>query len=346
MSNIQISIIVPCFNEQCFIEEMVDSVTNQTFDKNQFELIIIDGGSDDGTQQILWKLKHQYSFLKILHNPHRTAPYALNIGIKHSKGKYIARMDVHAVYPKNYLKVLYDAAKDTGAANVGCRMETLPRNHSSKTKAIAYALSHPFGVGNSHFRIGVKHTKQVDTVPFGFFHRDVFTTIGLFDTDMSRAEDYELNARITKAGMSILLISGEPIHYYARDNYQNLSQMMYQYGFFKPIANKKLGSPATLRQFVPLMLVLSLTLTGFFSLINPITFYPFMLILSIYLSGCGIAALHLVKKNNTRFELSLWLHIMFSFIATHFSYGIGYIRGILHLLTRQDISKHSTTISR
>ncbi|MEE9303550.1 MAG: glycosyltransferase family 2 protein [Thiotrichaceae bacterium] len=342
-----ISIIVPCLNEVDFIEDMVESVVNQTVDSHQFELIIVDGGSNDGTRQILWKLRRKHPFIRLLHNPRKTTPHALNIGIRNARGKFIARMDVHAKYPPNYLERLYKAIIKTGAANVGCCIETLPSHNTSKAKSIAYTLSNPFGVGNSYFRIGSKEMREVDTVPFGFFRRDLFKKIGLFDTDMTRGQDHEFNARIKKAGMKIYLIPGDKIRYYARENFKKLSAMMYQYGFSRPVVNKKIGSPATLRQFVPLALVISLISTAFLAPFNTLFLSLFALLLTVYLTACGIAASHIVKKKTGRIKLKLWAQIIMGFITSHLSYGFGYMGGLLSLLSPQNSkSSHMAKITR
>ncbi|MEE9351026.1 MAG: glycosyltransferase family 2 protein [Thiotrichaceae bacterium] len=344
--DVKISIIVPCLNEKDFIEDMVESVAHQTFDKKHYELLIIDGGSDDGTQQILWELKKQYPFLKILHNPHKTAPHALNLGIKNAKGEFIARMDVHARYPRNYLTLLYHSIIKTGGANVGCCIETLPSHNTSKARSIAHALSNSFGVGNSYFRIGIKKIREVDTVPFGFFHRKLFKTIGLFDTEMSRGEDHEFNARIKQAGLKVYLIPGEKIRYFARENFKKLSAMMYQYGYSRPVVNKKIGSPATLRQFVPLILVLSLAITAFLAPFDPIFLSLLVILTSTYLIACSVASLQVVRKKVKQKKFKSWLQIIMSFVTSHLSYGFGYLGGLLSLLFQHNKSGHMVKITR
>lgn len=346
MNEYVISIVAPCFNEADFIEDMVKSVANQTFDSNQFELIVVDGGSDDGTQQIIWELKKEYPFIRILHNSHKTASHALNIGIKNARGKFVARMDIHAKYPRNYLEQLHKALIKTGAANVGCCIETLPSHNTSKARAIAHALSNSFGVGNSYFRIGLKQIKEVDTVPFGFFRRELFEEIGLFDINLPCGEDHEFNARIQKAGMKICLIPGNKVHYYMRENFKKLSAMMYQYGFSRPVVNNKIGSSATLRQFVPPALVLSFLSMAFLAVFNVVFQILFVMLISVYLTACGIAAFLVVKKEIEQIKLKLWLQIIISFVTSHFSYGFGYISGLLSLLLPQKDKRRILKITR
>ena len=110
-----------------------------------------------------------------------TAPVALNRGIRAAKGDIIVRLDAHSKYPSDYFSVLVNKLQSTDADNVGGVCNTLPAKDTSVCRAIAYAMSSSFGMGNSHFRVGVDREKWVDTVPFGCFHRDIFDKIGFFD---------------------------------------------------------------------------------------------------------------------------------------------------------------------
>ena len=324
-----ISIIAPCFNEVAYIENMVDSVAGQTIGQDAFEMIIIDGASTDGTRELLDRQAKKYGFLKIMDNPNRTVPYSMNIGIENSGGDYIARMDVHAIYPKNYLEVLLQLSRQTGAANVGCTVETLPANDTLKAKAIARVLASPFGVGNSYFRIGTNKVREVDTVPFGFFRKEIFDQIGLFDTDLLRNQDDELNGRICKVGKKILLTPRIRVSYFPRDSFFELAKMYYQYGLYKPLVNQKLGASATLRQFIPPILVLYLIAGAVFSLFVPKLAGLYLLGIGIYLLAAFAASIRYPLKANMVQTTKATLLGLIGFLTVHISYGSGYLIGLL-----------------
>src|SRR5204863_8804170 len=122
----------------------------------------------------------------------RIVPVALNLGIRAARGEIIVRMDAHVVYPPDYLSKCVSALETTGADNVGGMVVTLPANNEPMARAIAIALSHPFGVGNSWFRIGTREQREVDTVPLGCFAREIFNRIGMFDEELVRNQDDEL----------------------------------------------------------------------------------------------------------------------------------------------------------
>ena len=110
--------------------------------------------SEDGTRKIVESYCRKYDFIRLLDNVEKITPTALNIGIKNASGDIVMRMDAHAVYPGNYIRELTDWLQKSGADNVGGVCLTLPGNDSVVANAISMGLSHPFGVGNSYFRIG------------------------------------------------------------------------------------------------------------------------------------------------------------------------------------------------
>src|SRR5947199_239080 len=175
--------------------------------------------------------------------------------------------DGHAVYSPSYISQLVAALEETGADNVGGVLVTLPANGRPLPRALAVGLSHPFGVGNSYFRIGATERRTVDTVPFGCYRRAVFDRIGVFDEDLVRNQDDELNARLLKQGGRIMLIPEVVSHYYARGSLGQVARMFYQYGYFKPLAAWKVGQIMTLRQVVPALFVCALAVTGALALV-------------------------------------------------------------------------------
>ena len=324
-----ISVICPIYNEEKYIATCITSILQQDFPKENLEILFVDGMSTDKTRQIISDFARKYDNIRLLDNPQKTVPYALNIGIQASKGDIILRMDAHAIYPRNYFSVLVKYVVELDADNVGGVCRTLPANNSSVATAIANAVSCVFGVGNSHFRIGANKIQQVDTVPFGCWKKEIFEKIGYFDAELTRNQDDEFNGRIIKNGGKIYLIPHIIIDYYARDTFKKTMKMFYQYGLFKPLVNKKLGAPATYRQFFPPLFLLGLLggLASFF--ISSILFQIFLGILTIYfLTGCYFSIKPTCKRKNAHL-----LYLMpCLFFLIHLSYGWGYIRGMFKVM--------------
>src|SRR5207245_1976451 len=123
----------------------------------------------------------QHRGIHLVDNPEGIVPTGLNRAIRAARGEIIARLDAHVVYPPGYLTTLVDALLTHSADNAGGVIVTVPADDSPVARAIAAALSHRFGVGNSYFRIGTTQPRWVDTVPFGCFRRAVFEHVGWFD---------------------------------------------------------------------------------------------------------------------------------------------------------------------
>ena len=111
---------------------------------------------------------------------------------------------------------------------------TPPRN-APLARAIAVAVTHPFGIGNAYYRLGVSKPRSVDTVPFGCYRRDVFDRIGKFDEDLLRNQDLEFNLRLRKRRGRILLVPDVVIRGQACDSLRKLIRLYYQYGYFNPL---------------------------------------------------------------------------------------------------------------
>jgi len=141
----KVSILIPCRNEVHTIEECLQSIFAFEPPEGGFEVIVIDGMSDDGTKDVLLNLKKEHSTLVIADNPQRTVPYAMNIGIRMAKGEYIVRTDVRCIHPKNYLVDLISLSEETGADNVGGILIPVGKSYFQKGIAAAYKSSISMG---------------------------------------------------------------------------------------------------------------------------------------------------------------------------------------------------------
>lgn len=322
-----LSVIVPIYQEEKYISKCIDSMLSQDYPKDDLEIILVDGMSKDRTREIVATYTAKYPFIRMIDNPERIAPCAMNRGIKEAKGDVIIRLDAHVYYPKNYFSLLVEKLNELpGAENVGALCNTLPVNDSITAQSIAAVLSSSFGMGNSHFRVGADKEMEVDTVPFGCFHRSIFDKVGLYDEELVRNQDDELNARIIKAGGKIYLIPQLVCEYYARDTAKKVYKMFYQYGVFKPLVNKKLGSPATVRQFFPLFFVLGLLVGPVVSLFLPVLWWAYFAVIMLWFILATSFSLK-DSKNLKRILTQNWIYFV-----VHFGYGWGYIVGIYKIL--------------
>lgn len=325
-----VSIVVPCRNEAEYIPPLLHSLLATEYPRDRLEVLIVDGMSDDGTRAVIAEYATRHPVIQLVDNPKRITPCALNIGISRARGTIIMRMDAHASYPPNYVADLVAWLERTGADNVGGAWVTLPASATVTARAIAAVLAHRFGIGDARYRLGTSAPREVDTVPFGCFRREVFEQVGLFDEELVRNQDDEFNFRLLRAGGRVLLVPGVVSYYYARRSLRQLARMFYQYGFFKPLVALKVRRIMTLRQIVPAVFVLSVVLTGLASPWVPAARALAVLVLGPYLALDGACALVLAWRHGMRVGLAA----AGVFPALHFCYGVGFLRGVLALLTR------------
>ena len=337
-----VSVIVPCRNERKFIGQCLDSIIMNDYPKDNLEVLVVDGASNDGTKDIVKKYCSKYSFINILDNNKKIVPAALNLGIQSAEGEIIIRMDAHSRYGKDYISKCVKFLEEYNVDNVGGVCITLPGKSTLLAQSIALGLSHPFGVGNSYFRIGSKEPKYVDTVPFGCYRRKVFDKVGFFDEDLVRNQDDEFNLRIIKNNGKILLVPEIVSYYYTRDSLLKLWDMYFQYGYFKPLVVKKIGAVLTLRQLIPSIFVGNLLVTGIVSLfIHKIIWVFLSLALSYICVNLSFSILSAIKKG-----LKNIIFLPLVFCTLHFSYGLGYFKGVIDFfLLKRYLKKNLSNIS-
>ena len=330
-NNIKVSIIIPCRNEEKFIGMCLDSLLVQDYPKEHLEIFVVNGMSEDRTRQIVGNYSKKHSFIKLIDNPQKNTPYALNIGIKNAKGEIIIRMDAHATYQNDYISKCVKYLYEYEADNIGGTMVTLPQNDTFIGKAVVVALSHRFGVGGSIFRTGTNEPQYVDTVFGGCYKREVFNKIGLFNENLQKGQDFEFNVRLKNTGGKILLVPDIVSYYYARSALnKSFCKFYFGEGFWAVYPVKFVGkSFLSLWRLVPFAFVATLISTGIFSIF--FSFFKWLFIFtacSYFLTNLYFSFRIAVNKKNFRYFFVLPL--VFSII--HINYGIGSAVALLKLL--------------
>lgn len=325
-----VSIIIPCRNEEKYIGKCLDSLIKQDYPKENLEILVVNGMSEDKTREILEKYASQYSFIKILENPEKFTPFGLNIGIKQAKGEIIIRIDAHAAYEKDYVSKCVRYLRKFRADNVGGIIKTLPAKNTLTAQAIAACLSHPFGAA-SRFRIGAPKPKWVDTVFGGCYKKRIFKKVGFFNEKLTRSQDLEFNLRLKKAGGKILLVPEIIAYYYPSSTFRNFLSHNFCDGVWV-IYPLKFGIRAfSSRHLLPLALVLSVLGALLLSLISKTFFFIFLFILLFYLFISIFFAFEIAEnKKNLKYMFLMPI----AFACRHFGYGAGSIFGFIKLLIK------------
>lgn len=323
-----LSVICPIYNEEKYIARCIESLMQQDYPKDDLEVLFVDGMSTDGTRDIIACFLPQCPYIRVLDNPERIVPFAMNKGIAEAKGDIIMRIDAHTIYEPNYCSSIVKKLIELNADNVGCVCKTDVLNKTPKTLAIREVLGNKFGVGNSAFRTGIDGVKEVDTVPFGCWPKRVFEKYGLYNTKLVRNQDIELSKRIINRGGKIYIIPDTFCTYLARETFKGLAKNNFGNGKWNILTvyyTNNLKS-LSLRHFIPLLFVLGLIVPAIVGVLwHPALLLSALVLLS-YLLALGTVCASLAIKKKLNFFYLLW-----SFITLHCSYGCGSLIGLLSL---------------
>lgn len=320
-----VTIAMPAFNEEHYIEACIRSVWAQDYPRDRIEIMIADGRSTDRTRAIIADLTAQDPRIVLVDNPDRLQAPGLNRIVKQARGEVIVRMDVHAEYAPDYVRRAVEVLERTGADNVGGAQR--PKAKTPFQAALCAALASPLGVGGAKYR-SAEAEGFVDTVFLGAFRRRVFETVGLWDPKAITNEDAELNQRILQGGGRIYLSRELIAHYYPRSSLRTLAKQYYRYGRGRARTLLKLGAFPALRPVLPFAMVATGTvlwaLPPLWPIAAPVT--------AAYLLACGAEAVRVGHAQGP----SAVATIFAVFPTLHASHGIGFALGLIEYLRRPD----------
>jgi succinoglycan biosynthesis protein ExoA len=315
-----ITIAMPCRNEAGFIETCLKGVQAQTYPRDRIEILVADGGSTDGTREILERLSREDGRIRVIDNPRRIQAAGLNQAIRAARGDVIARMDVHADYAPTYLEKCVEVLARTSADNVGGAARC--RAKGAVQRAIAAALQSPLGFGGASFR-DPEAEGYVDTLFPGAFRREIFDRVGLFDEGAVVNEDAELNQRILQAGGRIFQSREIVVYYYPRDSLAGLARQYFRYGQGRARTLLKHRRFVRLRPALPFLGLVTAILAAIAA--------PRLAALAA-LAYALVAAVEAVRRSR-RYDAPAavtWL----AFPIMHFCHAIGFGSGLVRFLLR------------
>jgi succinoglycan biosynthesis protein ExoA len=324
-----ISVIVPCRNERRFIGLCLDSILASDYPADSMEVIVADGMSDDGTRELIAAYAARDRRVRRIDNPAGVTPVALNLAIEAAGGDVIARVDAHASIAPDYFSRCARLLDSSGADNVGGTMRTLAAGTGPFSEPIAIALSHRFGVGNSYFRIGSRAPRWVDTVFGGFYRRQVFDRVGLFNERLIRTQDLEFNLRLKAAGGKTLLAPEVRCDYHAQPDLPSFWKHNVLNGEWAVLPFLYSAViPVRVRHLIPLLFVSAL-IAGIAAL--PWTRVALAAVIVAYLLANAAASIHAAwRARGTAF---LW-RMPIVFASLHVGYGLGGVQGVFKMFKR------------
>ncbi|MCD6393910.1 MAG: glycosyltransferase family 2 protein [Planctomycetes bacterium] len=321
-----VSIVMPIRNEADFIERAVTSIVENEYPHDKLEIIIADGMSTDSTRDVVGKLAEADPRIRLIENAGRIVSTGLNEALRQIKGDIFIRIDGHCEIPADFIRKSVETLLSRPEAWVaGGYWKTESDGYVGQV--IAAATQSPVGVGGASHRLG-NHDGWTDTVPYGAHHKWVLDKIGFFDEELVRNQDDEFNMRINLAGGRIWIASDICSTYYSRSSLKKLWRQYFQYGFWRIRTMQKHGKPATLRQVMPLLFVLSILVLSLAGFAHRFFWWLLACELVLYCLGLGYGSIHVAGQ--TTLKHSLLAPLVFAIL--HFGYGVGGMWGIIRFV--------------
>ncbi len=323
-----ISIILPIRNEIENIRDLLDSILHQTIE-DEFEILIADGMSSDGTREIIQDYQYKNSSIQLINNPEKIVSTGFNRALSIAKGNIIIRIDGHALIKSNYINQCIKILKKIGADCVGG--PTLHVSNGIVGDSIMICQTSKYGSGGAYFRNENSKGRYVDTLAFGAYKRSVFQSIGGYDEELIRNQDDEFNFRLCQSGGDIWLDPTIQSSYFPRNSLISFVKQYFQYGFYKVRVMQKRKGFASFRHIVPLCFIMALIITSFLYFFYKISI-PFLLIIGIYFSLSIIASfIHLFSF---RYKLFSIVFLPLCYFTMHSSYGVGTLIGMFYFVNK------------
>lgn len=321
--DLDVSIIIPMRNEQKRIASCLDSLLANGLPEEQYEILVADGESEDGSRDVVLEKAAAHRSIRLLHNSGRFVPSGMNLAIRQARGRYIIRVDAHCEYPPDYIENCIAELERTGAGNVGGRCLTRPGSGTEMAKAIALFTQTRVGVGNAAYRLG-KGDRYVDTVPFGAFPREVFDRVGLYREDLVRNQDFELNARIRRAGYRIYLSNKISSVYYNSETFRKFMRQAWMNGIWAPRMWLRYRGSFCWRHAAPLGFTGGLLSSLLLGVLWRPALWAGLTGLAVYLAVALITAVSIGARNGWKLAPC----VAFIMPCYHFLYGLGILLGL------------------
>lgn len=334
-----VSYVMPVLNEVSHVRAAVESLLNQDY-AGPFDVTVALGPSIDGTSELVADMARRDPRIRIIDNPIGSTPAGLNAAIGASTQPIVIRVDAHSSLPTDYARTAVETILATGAANVGGIMDA--RGHSPFQQAVARAYMTRVGLGGSSFHVGGTEG-PAETVYLGCFRREAIESVGLFNEDIKRGQDWELNRRLRQAGETVWFTPRLRVVYRPRPSLSRLARQMFSTGLWRGELARRFPGSNGIRYFIPPVMVIGVVLgvlLGIGGLVQlTVGVAPWLLIgwaaPLVYL--LFVIAATLVSTRTDGVRVGLWFLLVLPCI--HFCWGLGFIPGYLSLTS--NIASHT-----
>jgi succinoglycan biosynthesis protein ExoA len=252
-------VVIPCLNEKDYIAKVIGNVLRDPASQSSL-IVVADGGSTDGTTEIVSRIATRHPNVRLVANPRRIQGAGINLAARRfgAGRRWLVRMDAHAEYPGAFVSRVITDAERTGATSVVVAMKSLGTHCFQR--AVAVAQNSVLGSGGSpHRRDGVEG--YVDHGHHALIDMRSFLAVQGYDETQSHNEDAELDCRLTRYGGRIWLTGSACIGYYPRGRVSELYRQYRNYGRGRATTLLRHRNGIKLRQLLPAGVLPSLILS-------------------------------------------------------------------------------------
>jgi glycosyltransferase involved in cell wall biosynthesis len=322
---VAVSVLVPVLNEERHIGAAAAAMLAQRFD-GEVEFLFIDGRSEDRTGDILAEVARRDQRVRVLDNPARHTAAALNVGLHHARGEFVARMDAHSLFPELYLARAVERLRAGGVAWVAGPQ--VPCGDDRWSRRVTLALESPLGTGASRRwgtpRGGSRDADdevELDTGVFcGVMRRSRLEELGGWDEGWPLNQDAELAARVLEAGGRIVSLPELAARYVPRDSLRALARQYWGWGYYRVKTARR--HPASLRRSH--LLLPSVVLATGAAAVGP---GPIRALGRVGVAGYALALAAAGGRALARGHGGDGAALPAALFAMHMGYGLGFLAG-------------------
>jgi glycosyltransferase involved in cell wall biosynthesis len=323
-----ITIVIPVRNEEAHLEAVLQSLLDQEYPRDRYEILVADGNSVDSTARIVKQIANaSATCVKILPNPLQLSSAGRNVGVRHSAGELIFFIDGHCHIPSKTL--LRDAVTlfEKTRADCLCRPQPLQTQENDFFQTgVAHARATALGHGRDSTIFDLEYEGPVNPSSAGaLYRRSVFNRVGFYDESFDAAEDVEFNHRVFKSGLVSYISPRLAIEYQPRKSFGALWRQMLRYGQGRWRLVKKHQDAFSFSQIIPTMLLLWLLLGAPASLLSR----PFSRVFAFSLAIYAVIVLFFSFRIAWRHGFALLLNTPAIFVTIHLGLGAGFLAGVL-----------------
>ena len=326
----RVSVVIPVRNEERWLGECLDSVLAALESVGGGEVLVVDGQSEDGTAEVIARYRDRHAGIELIPNPRKVTPAGFNLGIRRARSDAIAIVSAHSRLESDFFEAALRRLDRGDADIVGGPVRTEASGDGALSWLLARIVSHPFGVGNSRFRVSSREA-YVDAVPFAVFRREVFERVGAFDEELVRNQDTEFFGRVRSAGLRVLLDPSVRSVYRARGTLGGLLRQGFLSAYWNVLVWRRNPAAFQWRHAVPAAFALSLLVAAVGTILVPRGWVLLAAVLAAYLVAASLAAADVIRRTGRATALLLPP----LFLVYHVSYGAGSVAGLSWLWARR-----------